>query len=551
MSTRTWFIRTGRRRAASEAGLAVLALVLPLAATLLPWLALDWDHGAIPESQSIWPLLGIGLAYAGYFGGLLGAVRVRKTGGGVRQQLRYELANAAAIIVAIWAGALLAHLVAAAWVVASGPLGRAEGELFSLRAPILAAASAAAAVLAYPLCRGAVLAWPVWNRLRGRRLLWALTHGQLVGALALAAGVAAFSMTFMGGRRFGPPFGPDLLPSDASVVATLLAWLTTRLLPALTELLVLGVAAAALLLPPAALISFLVLRRTTRRLEELAAAAGALRAGNLAARVPVDGQDEVGRLQADFNAMAADLERTLGELQGERDRVAGLLEARRQLVASVSHELRTPVATVRGYLESALRRGGSPRAVLWADLETMEQEVERLQRLIEDLFALSRAEVGRLELRLEPTDVGAVVHRLVSTLAPLAWQQRRVQMLAEVVSALPPARADAERLEQVASNLLSNAVRHTPPGGLVAAAVSADANFVRVEVRDTGEGIATEDLPHVFERFYRGSSDGERRDGAGLGLALVKELTEAMGGSAEAASRPGEGSCFTVRLPRV
>ncbi|MBI2940364.1 MAG: response regulator [Chloroflexi bacterium] len=303
-------------------------------------------------------------------------------------------------------------------------------------------------------------------------------------------------------------------------------------------------------------------------LEELAAATGALRAGDLAARVTVGGEDEVGRLQADFNAMAADLEQTLRDLHAERDRVAGLLEARRQLIAGVSHELRTPVATVRGYLESALRlldphhpttdprssagpSMGSGQA-LRADLETMEREVARLSRLIEDLFTLSRAEVGRLELRLGPTDVGAVVCRLVGTLAPLAWQQRWVQVLAEVAPDLSLARADGERLEQVVSNLLGNAVRHTSPGGLVATTVSAEPDAVRVEVRDTGEGIAPEDLPHIFERFYRGPRiSGERHDGAGLGLALVKELAEAMGGSVEVVSTPGEGSCFTVRLPHA
>jgi signal transduction histidine kinase len=247
--------------------------------------------------------------------------------------------------------------------------------------------------------------------------------------------------------------------------------------------------------------------------------------------------------------MAADLERSLHELEAERDRVAGLLAARRQLVASVSHELRTPVATLRGYLEAALGRARAERAVpLRGDLETMERELERLQRLIEDLFALARAEVGRLELRLEPTDVGPVVARMAETAAPLAWEQRRVQVLAEVAPNVPPARVDAERLEQIVSNLLSNAVRHTPPGGLVAVAVAAEPAAVRVDVRDTGAGIAPEELPHIFERFYRGQSEAGR-GGAGLGLALVKELAEAMGGSVEVTSQPGEGSCFTVRLP--
>jgi signal transduction histidine kinase len=308
-------------------------------------------------------------------------------------------------------------------------------------------------------------------------------------------------------------------------------------------------AASVFALVSASVLAYFLARRLVLRLERLGQAAAALAAGDLGCRVPEGPADEVGQLARRFNAMAADLERSLRDLQAERDRVAGLLDAQRQLVAGVSHELRTPVATLRGYVETALRREPAGPSVLRADLETMEQEIERLQRLIEDLFTLSRAAVGRLALRVAPTDAGAVVRRLVETTAPLAWGQRRVQVLAEVPPGLPAAQADPQRLEQIVSNLLGNAVRHTPPGGLVAAAVAAEPDAVRVEVRDTGEGIAPEDLPHVFERFYRGRN-GSERGGAGLGLALTKELAEAMGGSVEAASTPGAGSCFTVRLPR-
>jgi signal transduction histidine kinase len=551
MTGHRWFVSVGRWRAAGESGLLTFVLVLPLAAILRPALELSLFPASFSDAERRWPVLGISMLYVGLFGALLGAVRLRPAVTAPQEWLRHELASAVTLVFAIWAGAVLAHVVGAAWSAASGPSSRLQDLAFAVRSPALAGASAMAAALAYPWCRGAAIAWPIWDRLRRTRLLWALTHAQLVGSLTLVAGVAALSTMSLGPHRFGPPFGPEVLPADANPAVFLLVWLTTRLLPALTGLLVLGVTASTVLLLPAVLISFLVLRPTTRRLEDLAATAGALRSGDLAARVAVGGEDEVGRLQADFNAMAADLERTLRDLQGERDRVAGLLEARRQLVASVSHELRTPIATVRGYLESTLGRDRVPPAELRADLETMQREVALLERLIEDLFALSRAEVGRLDLRLEPTDVSAIVQRLVETMAPLAWQQRRVQVIAEVTSDPPPARADAERLEQVVSNMLGNAVRHTPPGGLVAAAVSAEPESVRLEVRDTGEGIASEDLPHIFERFYRGASvDDERRDGAGLGLALVKELTLAMGGSVEATSTPGEGSCFTVRLPR-
>ncbi|MBV9325946.1 MAG: HAMP domain-containing histidine kinase [Chloroflexi bacterium] len=306
------------------------------------------------------------------------------------------------------------------------------------------------------------------------------------------------------------------------------------------------IAASLFAVASSSLVAYLLSRSLVRRLERLQYAAAAIAAGDLTQRVQVDSGDELGQLGRQFNAMAADMERTLRELRAERDRVAGLLEQRRQLVANASHELRTPLATVRGYVESALARvDGVPRE-LRRDLEIIDREIERLQQLIEDLFAIAQTELGRLTLRLEPTNVGAVVQQVVSTSAPLAWRQRRVEVLAEVGSGLPPAIADRQRLEQVLSNLLSNALRHTPPGGLVAIAVAADDGLVRIEVRDTGEGIDAEDLPHVFERFFRGRNNAEV--GAGLGLALVAELTHAMGGNVTAHSTPGEGSCFEVRL---
>ena len=309
-------------------------------------------------------------------------------------------------------------------------------------------------------------------------------------------------------------------------------------------------AASVFALASSSLVAYLLARRVVRRLECLGRAAEALAAGELMARVEDAGDDELGQLARRFNQMAGDLQASLNQLTEERDRVTGLLKARRELVASVSHELRTPVATVRGYLEAALRRGGRLPDQLRADLETVEREIRRLQRLIEDLFTLARAEVGRLELQLQPTNLDDVVRSAVDTAAPLAWSQRRVQVVYEAEPDLAPARADALRLQQVLSNLVTNAVHHTPPGGVVAANVAADDGLLRIDVRDTGAGIAPGDLPHVFERFYRGR-DEDAREGAGLGLAVAKELVEAMGGTVAAESIVGEGSCFTVRLPRA
>jgi signal transduction histidine kinase len=385
----------------------------------------------------------------------------------------------------------------------------------------------------FVLLRLGVRGWLYWDQLRRRHLRWALTHALLSVAVLAASLIALLAVSL--------------------TVTTRGATTSLAVVPILFFLAVLTIFGLAIVLPPSALFSYLFVRHTTERLQALARATGRLRAGDYAIRVPVAGEDEVAELQANFNAMATDLERAVAQVQAERDTVAGLLRARRELVASVSHELRTPVATLRGYLESTLTHwNGEPPATLRRDLEVMEREAVRLQSLINDLFTLARAEVGHLELSLVPTDVGEVARRVAETTAPLAWQAGRVEVVIQSAPALPLAQADARRLEQVLLNLVHNAVRHTPPGGIVAIHALAEGDAVLLRVRDTGSGIAPEDLPRMWERFYRGDrARAAGGGGSGLGLALVKELTEAMGGTVTAESTSGEGSTFTVRLPRV
>jgi signal transduction histidine kinase len=389
---------------------------------------------------------------------------------------------------------------------------------------------------------------------------WSKLAATPPGASAHTGGGTMLPGTGVGPAAYGvaPILGSNGRQLGTVIVASTVPSSPSGGINVLNVLAIFGAASLAVLagasvfaLASASVLAYFLSRGLVARLEQLSRATAALRAGDLAVRVPVQGLDEVAGLQRGFNEMAADLERTLRELEAERDRVAGMLLARRQLVAGVSHELRTPVAIVRGYLESALEgeHGLSPE--LRADLETMERELARLQALIDQLFMLSRAELGRLALRLGPVDVGSLARSMVETIAPLAWRQGRVQIVAEIAPDLPPAQADADRLAQILSNLLSNARRYTAPGGVVAVSVTAEPESVRIEVRDTGAGIAASDSEHVFEPYYQ-ASDGERvgHDGAGLGLALVQELTAAMDGSVEVDSTPGEGSTFTVRLPR-
>lgn len=403
----------------------------------------------------------------------------------------------------------------------------------------------------YFIVRGIVRLGFLWDRMRRRRMLWALTHAHLTVVVVVALiGTLLLFLSIPIASLLAGESGDDAL-------AALMTQVTTMLFPSMMIVLVVTGMALLFVLPPSAIFSYLVARQTTRRLEHLTRAAAALRAGNYTTRVLVTGEDEVAQLQTDFNTMADNLERTLSDLEMERDRVAALLQSRRELVASVSHELRTPVATVRGYLDSIRNVTGMLPETAQRDVGVMESELLRLQRLIDDLFALSQAEAGGLALDIRPVDIGEVVRRRVAAFAPLAWQRERVDIVAEVAPELPPALADADRLDQVLVNLLRNALRHTPPGGIIAAIVTAEANAVCVEVRDTGEGIPPEDLPHIWERFYRGDNAREQdaqheaTPGAGLGLALVKELVEAMGGIVDVHSTAGEGSRFCVRLPQA
>lgn len=372
----------------------------------------------------------------------------------------------------------------------------------------------------------------VWNRLRRTHLLWSLTHAHLL--------VVALGAAFMAG-------------AFTVVDALLTRTFPITILPVLVIMLIFTVIVLLFVLPPSALFSFLFARRITRRLRSLTDATNRLRAGDYSTRVVVAGEDELAQLQMNFNAMATDLDRTVRELQDERDTVSQLLEARRELIASVSHELRTPIATLRGYLESSREHWETiDPDVLRRDLAVMERQTIHLQSLINDLFTLARAEVGKLDMRCEPLDIRPIASRVVNTFAPLAWQRSRVQVVAELCPEAPPAMVDANRLEQVLENLLHNGIRHTPPGGIVAVGVEESDQALTIQVKDTGEGIATDDLPHIFERFYR--SDATRahpESGSGLGLALVKELTEAMGGSVSVASVVGQGTCFTIRFPRA
>jgi signal transduction histidine kinase len=234
--------------------------------------------------------------------------------------------------------------------------------------------------------------------------------------------------------------------------------------------------------------------------------------------------------------MADELEQTIHELRTER----------RELFANVSHELRTPIATLRGYLESNLaNQTHIPLSALWADMGIMEREVLQLQERVDKLFNLSKAEVEQVMLQKALCNIRLLVQTLVKSYAPLAWRTSKVEIVADILDEVPLVSADEPHLEQALKNIVRNALRHTPPGGVIALVVTVEPEHIAISV----EGIAPEALAHIWERFYR-TKTPHQHTGAGIGLSLVKEWITGMGGSVKATSTPGEGSCFTIFLPR-
>jgi len=222
-------------------------------------------------------------------------------------------------------------------------------------------------------------------------------------------------------------------------------------------------------------------------------------------------------------------------------------DTRRQLLADVAHELRNPLATIESYVE-ALADGVIPaNEENWAAIRS---ETSRLNRLVDDLREVARAEAHQLDLEPVPTDPAALVQEAVRAAGP-SYAAKGVGLELDAPANLPELRVDRERLAEVLANLLANALRHTPRGGSVTAWVRQDARVLAITIADTGEGIAPEHLDRIFERFYRIDPARSRASGGtGIGLAIVRAIVEAHGGTVTASSEGiGRGATFTVRLP--
>ncbi len=354
------------------------------------------------------------------------------------------------------------------------------------------------------------------------------TTGELVGQQHPEEHLARGEPVVVNGQRVGTVL-------VGSMVEPVLNPLDADFLRSVNLAMLLGATAGGFL---ALVLGSLLFFQITKPVGEVTAAAEAVAAGDLSRRVDVHSEDEVGRLAAAFNIMADTLEQQ---------------EAlRKAMVSDIAHELRTPLSLIQGNLEAIL---DGYYELSPENIEAIHGDTVVMTRLVNDLRVLAVAEAGQLTLEWEAVDMAELARRVVDRFSSQA-AERKVALHVEIEPSIPPVRGDAQRLTQVLNNLLSNALRHTPAGGAITLSVRVQdggnkKRNVLVSVTDSGEGIAADALPHVFERFYRVDRSRSRASGGtGLGLPIARQLVEAHGGRIWAESAgPGEGSVFSFTLP--
>jgi len=340
------------------------------------------------------------------------------------------------------------------------------------------------------------------------------------------------------GREFAPilvagmPVGRVVVLPGGPPFSRVLKTLGPRMAPVAGGVLIVGTA----------LIAFIVFGPARRRLKEVQGATEQLGAGDLSARAPESGGDEVTALARAFNKMAEELASRARALEASDN-------ARRQLLADVSHELMTPLTAMRGYIETL------SMSELQLDAKTRErylaivtEETHRLEQIIGDLLDLARLAGGGTAIRRERVDVDALFSR-VSARHERELAERRIRLVQRAEPGAEHVVGDRDRLEQALQNLAANALRHTPDGGEITLSSAAVADGIVLTVRDTGPGIPPEHLPLIFDRFYKVDASRKAAGGSGLGLSIVKTIVERHGGSITA--RNDGGAVFEIRLPNA
>jgi two-component system OmpR family sensor kinase len=352
--------------------------------------------------------------------------------------------------------------------------------------------------------------------------------GRVRGAFLAPTGRGGGRWIFAG-QMVARPGGGRQIILFASPRWRMWGWFVENLVPPLVR-------AGAVAFVLSILLALLVSRSVAAPLRRVAAAAEAIARGEAGTRAPVSGPQEVRALASSFNTMA--------------DRVEAARQSQRDFVANVSHELKTPLTSIQGFSQALLDGTASTPETAARAAHVVHEEAERMRRMVDELLTLARFDAGQMVMARDPVELGPLLRACVEKLAPQA-QAAEVTIDMDVPEQLPVT-GDADRLAQVFGNLLDNGVAHTPAGGSVAVAArrADEGHFVEVTVTDTGRGIPADALPRIFERFYQVDKARRRSRGAGLGLAITKEIVEAHGGTITAESVVGLGSRFAVRLPR-
>jgi signal transduction histidine kinase len=372
-------------------------------------------------------------------------------------------------------------------------------------------------------------------------LAWFLTAS---GVISL--GLGALAIHWAGGRVSSVRWRLSLAYGVGLVVA-LVNVLTTSALMFLSAhdlgLLLLLLAFAAVI---SLAFAYVVAGALTGQIQTLSSAARGLAAGDLTVRTGQHGSDEIGQLAEAFDDMAERLERAFA-------RERALEASRRELITAVSHDLRTPLATTRAMVEALADQVVSDPADVQRYLKLILQETRHLSRLIDDLFELSQIDSGALRLRCVAIDLVELVSETTAAYQ-MAAAEHGLRLEEESVPSSLTVQVDAERLQRVLRNLLDNALRHTPPGGLVQVQVQEleDEGLSAISVDDSGPGVPSSELERIFDRFYRAEPSRHREahsGGAGLGLAIARGLVEAHGGRIWAQASTLGGMSVQIRLP--
>ena len=369
-----------------------------------------------------------------------------------------------------------------------------------------------------------------------------------LGITASASALAGFVIYRVGWINSSPTLRWTLLGGYAlaSILTFFNVWFSAELMFASKHDLLLAIVLLVFAGGIAMILGYFLSSTVTERINLLKGAAEKLAQGELQTRVPVNGRDEVAMLSRTFNQMAE-------QLQAADQKQRDLESLRRDLIAWVGHDLQTPLTSMRAILEALADGIVEEPEMVKRYLATAQRDVMSLSALIDDLFQMSQLDAGGFPLHCAPASLSDLVSDTLESFSQLAKQQE-IKLEGEVEADVDPVFMDTQAIGRVLNNLISNALQHTPRQGRVSVWVrrtTKNVQGVEVTVSDTGEGIRAEDIPHVFERFYRGDAarSRQRGTGAGLGLAIARGIVQAHKGDIQVESKPGKGTQFTFDLP--